>query len=140
MTVGDLQSMPLHVLAHSFAKARSSQSLSLALPISMYKLCSDALKEKHMPVIPFNLQAQETFIVSNVSIARIVNIDWTGVGGKTTVCRYKYILTDGPMNATNIITIAGRGHDGSTIMDVVLSKKRLARVEAAVQELLSSSG
>ena len=92
-----------------------------------------------MPVIPFNLQAQETFIVSNVSIARIVNIDWTGVGGKTTVCRYKYILTDGPMNATNIITIAGRGHDGSTIMDVVLSKKRLARVEAAVQELLSSS-
>src|ERR1700733_6767600 len=103
MTVGDLQSMPLHVLAHSFAKARSSQSLSLALPISMYKLCSDALKEKHMPVIPFNLQAQETFIVSNVSIARIINIDWKGVGGKTTVCRYKYILTDAPVNLTNII-------------------------------------
>lgn len=132
--------MPLHILAHSFAKARSSQSLSLSLPLSMYKYCIDVLKKKYIVgLIPFNLQAQETFTVSNVSIARIVNIDWTGVGGRTTVSRYKYVLTDGPMFMSNILTIAGRGHDGSMIMDVVLSKNRLARIEAAVQELLSSS-
>jgi hypothetical protein len=43
------------------------------------------------------------------------------------------------MLMTNIVTIAGRTHDEGIVMDVVLAKKRLARLEAELQELIRSS-
>lgn len=92
-----------------------------------------------MALVPLNINAQEILTVTNVSIARIVDIDWTGVGGKKTVCRYKYGLSDGLMYMTNALTIAGRTHDGGTVLDVVLNKRRLARLEAEVQELVARS-
>lgn len=138
ISVEELQSTPLHVLAHSFAAARNS--LSMAHSISMYNTCLNAVKDKHIVApLPFNDDAQETLAVSNMSIARIVDIDWTGVGGKTTLCRYKYAVNDGPL-FTNLLTIAGRTHDGGVVLDIVLTKNRLARLEAEVQELLSTSG
>jgi hypothetical protein len=73
-----------------------------------------------------------------MSIARIVDIDWTGVGGKTTICRYKSILSDNPVLISNILTIAGRTHDGGIVLDVVLNKKRLIRLEAEVQKLIDT--
>jgi hypothetical protein len=107
----------------------------------MYNNYLNGLKDKKIVgMIPGDSDAQEIFTVTNMSIARIVNIDWTGVGGKTTLCRYKGVLTNNIPPFTNLLTIAGRTHDGGTVMDVVLSKKRLARLEAGVQELLRASG
>jgi hypothetical protein len=107
----------------------------------MYNNYLNGSKDKNIVgMIPGNSDAQEIFTVSNMSIARIVDIDWTGVGGKTTLCRYKAVLADKIPSFTNLLTIAGRTHDGGTVMDVVLSKKRLARLEAGVQGLLRASG
>lgn len=135
-TVKDLQSTPLHVLARSFATAR--ESLSPAHPVSLYHKCLTKNK-KVIATIPFNFDADETFYVTNVSIARIVNINWTGIGGKTTICRYRSVLIDSPMMMTNLVTVAGRTHDEAMVLDVVLADKRLARLEAEVQELIRSS-
>jgi hypothetical protein len=41
------------------------------------------------------------------------------------------------MFMTNVVTIAGRTHDGGMVVDIVFNKKCLARLEA-VQELLSA--
>jgi hypothetical protein len=107
----------------------------------MYNNYLSGLKDKKIVgMIPGDSDAQEIFTVTNMSIARIVNIDWTGVGGKTTLCRYQSVLTNNIPSFTNLLSIAGRAHDGGTVMDVVLSKKRLARLEAEVQELLRASG
>jgi hypothetical protein len=139
-SVGEIQSTPLHVLAYSFATAQSPKSLSLAVPVAMYKTCLSALNDKSKTIValvPHDPVANEPLAVTNMSIAPIVNIDWTGVGGKSTICQYKYVVADGPIFLTNHITIAGCTHDGSTVVDVVLSKKRLARLEAEVQRLIS---
>ena len=137
-SVGDLQSTPLHALARSLATARNS--LSFAHPVSLYNNYLKGSKDKNIVgMIPGDSDAQEIFTVTNMSIARIVDIDWTGVGGKTTLCRYQGVLADKIPTFTNLLTIAGRTHDGGTVMDVVLNKKRLARLEAGVEELLRNS-
>ena len=139
ITVGELQSLPLHVLAHSFATTRSS--LTPAHPLSLYNTLVNASKDKRvLGLLPFNPDAHETLTMSNMSIARIVDIDWTGVGGKATICRYKSILSDNPVLISNVLTIAGRTGDGGTVLDVVLNKKRLVRLEAEVRKLIDKAG
>jgi hypothetical protein len=46
----------------------------------MYNTCVNALHDNNVvKAIPFNTDAEESFTVTNMSIARIVDIDWTGV-------------------------------------------------------------
>jgi hypothetical protein len=44
------------------------------------------------------------------------------------------------MMVTNVFLLAGRTHDGGIVLDVLLNKARLSRLEAAVQELINSCG
>lgn len=141
-SVGEIQSTPLHILAYSFAAAKSPKSLSLAVPAVTYGTCLSTLKDKSKTIvalIPHDPTANEPLAVTNMSIAPTVNTDWTAVGGKSTICRYKYVVAGGPMYLTNHITISGCTHDGHTVVDVVLNKKRLARLEVEVQRLISST-
>jgi len=39
--------------------------------------------------MPYDTRANETMVVSRMSIARIVDINWTGLGSKRTARRYK---------------------------------------------------
>lgn len=138
MSVGELQSIPLHYLAYTFARAR--ESLSLDHTISLYNTCLNALKSKYIvATIPINGSAQEELTVSNLSIARISDMNWTGVGGKATVCSYRSMLTNGPVTGCNFIAISGRTPDGGTIFDLILNKKRLAQLEAGVHQLIEDS-
>ena len=142
-SVGEIQSTPLHVLAYSLATAQSPKSLSLVVPTATYKTCLSALKDKSKTIvalIPHDPAANEPLAVTNMSVAPTVNTDWMGVGGKSTICRYKYVVASGPMFLTNHITVAGCTQDGGTVVDVVLSKKRLARLEAEVQRLIDNTG
>jgi len=86
--------------------------------------------------MPFTPDSREILTVTNMSIGRIVDINWTGVGGKNTLCRYQVALTDTSFVMTNLLAIGGRTHDGAIVLDVVLGRKRLARLEAGVQELI----
>ena len=142
-SVGEIQSTPLHVLAYSFATAQTLKSLSLAVPVAAYKTCLSALKDKSKTIvalIPHDPVANEPLAVTDMSVVPIANTLWTGVGGKSTICRYKYVVAGGPMFLTNHMTVAGCTDDGAVVVDVVLSKKRLARLEAEVQRLISDTG
>jgi hypothetical protein len=141
-SVGEIQSTPLHVLAYSFATAQGPKSLPLAVPVATYKTYLSALEDKTKTIvalIPHDPVANEPLAVTNMPAAPTVNTDWTGVGGKSTICRYKYVVAGGPMFLTNHITIAGCTHDGGIVVDVVLSERRLARLEAEVWRLISGT-
>ena len=83
-------------------------------------------------------EAEETLSVSNTSIARLVDVDWMCAGGKTTICRYMPNVSDGDIIVTTNVCLFGQKDDGSIILDVILNKARLSRLEAAVQELINS--
>ena len=135
-TVARLKAIPLHHLAYELAKARSE--LSLGHAVQVYKLLEESAKpSRHFKaVMAYDTRADETMVVSNMSIARIVDINWSGLGGKRTVCRYKTILSEAPLLISNIVTIAGRLDDGHTILDVVLNQKRRQLLEKALEKLI----
>ena len=135
-TVTRLKAIPLHHLAYELAKARSE--LSLGHAVQVYKLLEESMKpsRRFRAVMPYDTRADETIVVSNMSIARIVDIDWTGLGGKRTICRYKTILSESPLLISNIVTIAGRLGDGHTVLDVVLNQKRRELLEMELERLI----
>lgn len=84
------------------------------------------------------MRASESLVLSNMTIARIVDIDWTGAGagvGKT-VCRYKAALTGLPLWFTNIATVAGKLPNGSLVLDCAFSAKRIKVMETMVRDLI----
>jgi len=136
-TVAQLKAISLHHLAYELAKARSE--LSLGHAVQVYKLLEESAKPspRHFKaVMAYDTRADETMVVSNMSIARIVDINWSGLGGKRTVCRYKTILSESPLLISNIVTIAGRLDNGHTILDVVLNQKRREILEMALEKLI----
>ncbi|KAF5315348.1 hypothetical protein D9619_007488 [Psilocybe cf. subviscida] len=150
-TTAELQSIPLHTLATRLARARGT--LSIAHAAHVYDLLQDAAAPRRKginsfrAVMPYNKDANENLAMSNMSIARIVDINWSGITraeeGKTTgktVCRYKKVFTDSPMLVGNIVTIAGRRADGSLVVDVVLAKRKMQVLKDAVNLLIRKSG
>jgi hypothetical protein len=133
-TVAQLQSIPLHHLAYELAKARSGLSLGHAMLV--YKLLDETTSHVWKHVMPYDTRADETLVMSNMSIARVVDINWTGLGGKRTICRYKSLLSEFSMLISNIVTIAGRLGDGSTVLDVVLNRYRMRHLEAELERLI----
>ena len=107
--------------------------------MQVYKLLEESTKpsRRFKAVMPYDTRADETMVVSNMSIARIVDINWTGLGGKQTVCRYKTILSESPLLISNIMTIAGRLGDGHTVLDVVLNQQRRQLLEMELEKLIA---
>ena len=72
-----LKAIPLHHLAYELAKARSK--LPPGHTVQVYKLLEESMKlsTRLKAVIPYDIRANETMVVSNMSIARIVDI-WLG--------------------------------------------------------------
>jgi len=137
ISVGELQSSPLHVIAHSFAAARSSMTISH--PLTVYNCLLDASKDKkNSRLLLCHPEAEETLSVSNTSVTRLIDVDWTCAGGKTTLCRYVPNVSEGDIIVTTNTCLFGQRHDGGIILDVIQNKARLSRLEAAVQELINS--
>ena len=114
--------------------------MTISHPLTLYNYLLDASKDTTIQgPLPCHPEAEDTLTISNTSISRTVDVDWTGAGGKTTFCRYQFVMTGVPMVVTNVCLLAGRTHDGGIVLDVQLNKARLLRLETAVQELLNSS-
>ncbi|KAF8959163.1 hypothetical protein BDZ97DRAFT_1667587 [Flammula alnicola] len=142
LTVAELKATPVHSLAYKLASVRSA--LSLGHAIQVYTLLQDSVKPSSgffnfRAVLPYDPSADESMSMSNMSIARIVDIDWSGVGGGRTICRYKTILSESPILISNIVTIAGRLDDGSTVLDVVLNRRRMRSLEEGVAKLIKAA-
>ncbi|KAF8900296.1 hypothetical protein CPB84DRAFT_1779309 [Gymnopilus junonius] len=139
-TVEELKATPVHTLAYKLASARSSLSIGHAIEVyNSLQECVRDSKSSFRKVLPIDLRADESMSMSNMSIARIVDIDWTGAGGGKTICRYKELITGSPILISNIVTIAGRLHDGSTVLDVVLNSKRMKVLEGEVGKLIKAA-
>ncbi|KAJ3506503.1 hypothetical protein NLJ89_g6830 [Agrocybe chaxingu] len=138
-TVADLKSTPVHDLAYTLAGVRSSLSLGHAMEVyaKIEEVVNHSSRSKgYRTLLPFDSSAEESLIMSNMSIARMVDINWSGAGGGRTLGRYKSLLMAPPILIGNAITIAGRLHDGSTLIDMVLSGRRMKEVEQEVERLI----
>ncbi|KAF5315177.1 hypothetical protein D9619_007455 [Psilocybe cf. subviscida] len=138
-----LAALPLSTLAAQLASHRHAFTLEDAA--DFYRLMQRAWhlggSGRGRNVSPYDPRAHENLMLSNMTIARIVDIDWTGAGagvGKT-VCRYKAALTGLPLWFTNIATVAGKLPDGSLVLDLAFSKKRMDMFEARVRELIAEA-
>jgi len=138
-TIAQLKSIHLHHLAYELAKARSGLSLTHA--VQVYKLLKEAAAPSRLNkfVMPYDIRADETMVMSNMSIARVVDINWSGLGGKRTVCRYKTNLCKSPLLVSNVVTITGRLGNGHTILDLILNRQRRQLLENELERLIADA-
>ena len=137
LTISEIHSTPLPSLAYTFSSAKSSTTLAQVLTSQKHvKKMTDAQLRNGTKffLIPADTRADETFLVTNVSNGRVVNVDWTGLGGGKTIFRYKTNMGRGQVPLSNYITIAGKLEDGSIALDVILNQKRM---KALVDGILS---
>ena len=73
--------------------------------------------------------------MSNMSSGRTAGIDWTAVGGGKTVGTYMVVITY-PLVWPNVVCITGRLADGSTVLNVVLSREKMRVISEEVQRIL----
>ncbi|KAF9004766.1 hypothetical protein BDQ17DRAFT_1240912 [Cyathus striatus] len=130
ITVSELQEIPLHELASEFSRKRKSLSTSHVL--SAYQTL-----QRSITTFPLHPNAHESLLVSNVSASRILETDWSTIGGSKTLCGYRYQLTPTELLWTNAIYIAGRLDDGSVVLDMSLNKARLELLTAEVLKYAS---
>lgn len=131
-SVGDLNRLRLHELAHCLAVSRLSFSMSDV--VSAYHTLSQS--PLAMPIHP---DTEETLYISNVSASRIMETDWSPFGGQKTICGYRYTVTPTELPLTNAAYISGRLGDSSVVLDVMFSKPRLALLAAEVENLIRDS-
>ncbi|EAU86756.1 hypothetical protein CC1G_06517 [Coprinopsis cinerea okayama7 len=111
----------------------------------------DAAKKKGFrSFIPFDAKADEHITISNISVARVVDVDWSGAichtrsglnqeGLGKVMCRYKYMFGSSEI-VSNVVTVAGRLGDGGLVLDVVLIERRMKKLEEAVRMLVQEFG
>ncbi|KAJ2928501.1 hypothetical protein H1R20_g8575, partial [Candolleomyces eurysporus] len=132
LSVAEVRSSTLHDLTDLFATSRLG--LSKDHIVAAYKLVK-------LPTLlfPSHPDAYDSLTVSNVSASRILESDWSATGAKRTLCGYRYQLTPTEVLFTNAIYIAGRLDDGSVVLDVALTKVRVALLEEEVKKLTAST-
>lgn len=87
---------------------------------------------------PVHPAAHETLFISNVSASRILESDWSAVGGEETLCGYRYQLTPTDVLFTNAVYIAGRLSDGTVVLDLSLNTVRLDLLVKEVNKIFFS--
>ncbi|EFI27061.1 hypothetical protein CC1G_15190 [Coprinopsis cinerea okayama7 len=121
ISVHDLLSLPLHHLAHRVAKARFSGS-RIADCVGVYHLLKQADKQNGY-IAPVHADADESFIMSNVSVARISDLDFRGAGGGRTVCHYRFFPTPS-FRVNNLWGNNGRLENGDLVINAIVDDGR----------------
>ncbi|TFK28628.1 hypothetical protein FA15DRAFT_753319 [Coprinopsis marcescibilis] len=133
LTVGEVASLPLRELASLLAESRLGMSKQYVT--SAYKL----LKKPSGVKLLRHPSASEEVTISNVSASRILEADWAPVGGKRTLCGYRYNVGELNLVFSNAVYIAGRLSDGTVVLDTGLSKARFDIFVAEVQKLVEAA-
>ena len=133
LTVAQLKATPLYELSYHLAQKR--QSFTVEEPLKARERLESVFTSNKF-AIPLVRGVNENIILSNVCIANIVNINWTGMGAGRTICRYKTLLTDYPVRVMNLVTASGYLDGGTLVLDVNLIKRRLKRLEAEIARLV----
>jgi len=104
--------------------------------MQVYKFLEKSVKPSHFSktVVPYDARADETMFMSNLSPLQGVDINWTGLGGKRTVCVYKPLLAI--FLISNGVTLAGTLGNGNLVIDVVLNQQRMQLLEKELERLI----
>lgn len=124
LTVSDLSALSLHDVANVFAASRASFSVDHVT--AAYK----ALQTLSYPNPP---EAQETLMLSDDSASRLLELNWSPLGSKKTLCGYRYQATPADVLLTNEVYISGRLEDGTLVIDATLTKARFELLSGEVQ-------
>ncbi|KAG2008259.1 hypothetical protein CC2G_013711 [Coprinopsis cinerea AmutBmut pab1-1] len=133
LTFGDVAKLPIHELALIFAKSRAGSRVPDA--VALWNLLDTTDKKKVGAVIPEHSIAQESLSVSNVSIARFTDMDWSGAGGGRVVGYYR-MWPNAQLKLVNMVGIAGRLTDGDLVITVVANRRRGERLRTEVEKLI----
>ncbi|KAK7061381.1 hypothetical protein R3P38DRAFT_2494779 [Favolaschia claudopus] len=128
LRVKELNSLTIPEFALALCQARHKLTIAHVLSSNHY-LSNNAFS---MPVHP---ESQETLTLSNVSASRILESDWSAIGSQGTVCSYRFSATPNNLVIGNRVYFSGRLPDGTTILDVNLSKVRMQNLAKAIEKL-----
>ncbi|ESK92723.1 hypothetical protein Moror_15976 [Moniliophthora roreri MCA 2997] len=136
VTASEFQSLPLATLTKLLSDTRMKFSKQDIL--RGYRTLRN-----HGFVLPGNWNADEDFLVSNVSASRILEADWTllatdSSAGKT-ICCYRYSMTPNALLLTNMAYISGRLRDGTHVIDLCINKQRMGVLENEVRRIVTES-
>lgn len=132
-SVQDLNRLSISQIAKRLAQSR--EALSIFDVISAYKTM-----DQFALSAPGHPDADETFLVSNVSASRILETDWSKAGSRGTICSYRYSITPTELPLANAAYISGRLSDGRVVLDVTFSKPRLALLLKETERLIAEAG
>ncbi|KAG2008353.1 hypothetical protein CC2G_013792 [Coprinopsis cinerea AmutBmut pab1-1] len=133
ISVHDLSTLPLHKIAYLLAKARSS-STRIPEAVALYELFSEAERRSGY-LLPIHKEADQQFIMSNVSVARVSDLDFRSAGGGRVLCHYKCFPTP-PFRVTNLVGNNGRLDNGDLIVNCVLDNHGARQVYLELGKLM----
>ncbi|KAF5393851.1 hypothetical protein D9757_000412 [Collybiopsis confluens] len=129
-SVHDLKTVPFPEIIRQMSAARKT--------LSTKHVVGGYLQMVDNPLsIPAHPTAQEAFLLSNVSASRILEVDWTSVGGTKTLCGYRYSMTPTQLILTNSVYISGRLADGSLVLDTTLNELRRELLQSEIWEMIA---
>ncbi|KAF8956400.1 hypothetical protein BDZ97DRAFT_1671698 [Flammula alnicola] len=136
-TVQELETRSIPALASDLCKTRQNFTVEDALQ------CYDVMlrgAETQRAFMYFRPNVDESATLTNVCVANIANINWTGTGAGRTLCRYKKCFRKPPLtNYTNMMTVVGYLEDGALLLQVNLIRTRLDRLEAEIRRLVEEA-
>jgi hypothetical protein len=128
LTVKELNSLSVSEFTLGLSQARHKLALD-------HVLSAHQFMSKNPLTMPVHPDAQETLIISNVSLSRILEADWSAIGSQGTVCGYRFSATPNKLVVGNTAYISGRLSDSSTVLDVNLNKVRMQNLTKAIEKL-----
>ncbi|KAH6918021.1 hypothetical protein BKA70DRAFT_1416046 [Coprinopsis sp. MPI-PUGE-AT-0042] len=134
LTCKEVNILPLHEISHRLAQARSGSRIDDM--VASYKCYQEAEKLTIAIPLPQHQKANEHITMSNVSVARICDLDWTPAGGKRVLAHYK--MFPHPFPVINILGINGRLDNGDLVLNAELNKRRGQRLEEAFRKLVET--
>ncbi|EAU89372.2 hypothetical protein CC1G_11068 [Coprinopsis cinerea okayama7 len=133
ISVHDLTTLPVHQIAYKVAHARVHGN-RIADAVAQYDLLHEADRTSGFP-LPVHGAADDHFIMSNVSVARISELNFRGAGGGPVLCHYKY-FPESPFTLTNMFGNNGRLENGDLIVNATIDNPRASRLESELQKLI----
>lgn len=131
-SVQNLNDLSIAELARRLAISRNA--LSIFDIVSAHQIL-----EQHHLSMPGNADADETFLVSNVSASRILESDWSNAGSTGTICSYRYSITPNELPFTNAAYISGRLPDGRVVLDITLNNAKMTLLIQETERLIAES-
>ncbi|EAU89438.2 hypothetical protein CC1G_07664 [Coprinopsis cinerea okayama7 len=134
-TVCEVTVRPLHDIAYQLAKAR-------AVPLAPSGMgFYEKFKEVEKRGGSWNVeheQADEALHISNVSVARVVDLDWRGAGGGRVLCQYKFFpASSSRLRSTNTVGINGRLDNGDLVVNCLVNARRARRLEDELVKVIA---